>query len=46
VTACRNDWKYVAEVTLDLDTHLPLPVLPCYPGELNQIMLNLIVNAS
>lgn len=41
---CRNEWKYVAELTLDLDRELP-PV-HCVAGELNQVMLNLIVNAA
>ena len=43
VTVCRHEWKYVAEVELDLDEALPL--VPCLPGELNQVLLNLIVNA-
>lgn len=44
VTVSRNEWKYVAEMELDLDPHLP-PV-PCLPGEFNQAVLNLIVNAA
>jgi signal transduction histidine kinase len=40
----RNEWKYVAEVTTDLDPGLP-PV-ECVPGEINQVLLNLIVNAA
>lgn len=44
VTVARNEWKYVSEVTLDLDPKLP-PV-PCLPGEFNQAVLNLIVNAA
>ena len=44
VTVCRNEWKYVAELTLELDPNLP-PVL-CYAGELQQVVLNLIVNAA
>ncbi|MEJ5340052.1 MAG: PAS domain S-box protein [Thermogutta sp.] len=44
VTVCRNEWKYVADVELDLDPQLP-PVY-CSPGEMNQVLLNLIVNAA
>jgi PAS domain S-box-containing protein len=44
VTVARNEWKYVAELELDLDQNLP--VVPCLPGEINQLVLNLVVNAS
>jgi PAS domain S-box-containing protein len=44
LTVCRNEWKYVAELDSDLDPSLP-PV-PCYPGEFNQVVLNLVVNAA
>ena len=44
MTVARNEWKYVAEVQTDLDPSLP-PV-PCLPGEINQVLLNLLVNAS
>ncbi len=44
VTVARNEWKYVAEITLDLDPDLPL--VPCLPQEFNQVILNLIVNAA
>ncbi len=44
VTVARNEWKYVAELVLSLDPALP-PV-PCYPGNINQVVLNLIVNAA
>lgn len=44
VTVARNEWKYVAEVKTDLADDLPL--VPCYPGELNQVFLNVIVNAA
>jgi two-component system NtrC family sensor kinase len=40
----RSEWKYVADLKLDLDPDLP-PV-PCNVGEINQVMLNLIVNAA
>jgi PAS domain S-box-containing protein len=44
VTVARNEWKYVAEVTLELDPNLPL--VPCFLGEFNQVILNLVINAS
>ncbi len=44
ITICRNEWKYVAEVQTNLDASLP-PV-QCFPGELNQVFLNLIINAA
>ncbi len=44
VTVCRNEWKYVADMKLQLDPSLPL--VPCLPGELNQVILNLVVNAA
>jgi PAS domain S-box-containing protein len=44
VTVARNEWKYVADVRMELDEKLP-PV-PCYAGELNQVILNLIINAA
>lgn len=40
----RGEWKHVAEVSLDLAADLP-PV-PCFPGSFNQVLLNLVVNAS
>ena len=44
VTIARNEWKYVAEVETRLDSSLPL--VPCLPGDINQVLLNLIVNAA
>ena len=44
ILVSRNEWKYVAEVTTDLDAELP-PV-PCIAGEFNQVILNLVVNAA
>ncbi|MGB2821886.1 MAG: ATP-binding protein [Phycisphaerae bacterium] len=44
ITISRNEWKYVAEMQMDLDASLP-PVV-CLPGEVNQVVLNLIVNAA
>jgi signal transduction histidine kinase len=44
LTISRNEYKYLAEVETSFDEDLP-PV-PCYLSELNQVFLNLIVNAA
>ncbi len=44
ITVAKNEWKYVAELETDLAPALP-PV-PCIPGEFNQVILNMIVNAA
>jgi PAS domain S-box-containing protein len=44
ITVSRNEWKYVAEMKTILDRTIPL--VPCLPGELNQVFLNIIINAS
>ncbi len=44
ITVAKNEWKYVAEMETDFDPALP-PV-PCLPGELNQVILNMIINAA
>jgi len=44
LTVATNAWKYVAEIVTDFDAALP-PV-PCLPGEFNQVVLNMVVNAS
>ncbi|MCC7476520.1 MAG: hypothetical protein IT425_14100 [Pirellulales bacterium] len=43
VTISRNRWKYYAEIELVLDPNLP--TVNCIPSEINQVLLNLIVNA-
>ncbi|PTY05724.1 hypothetical protein DB347_15280 [Opitutaceae bacterium EW11] len=40
----RHEWKYVAEVTMELESSLP--DVPCVLDELSQAILNLIVNAA
>jgi len=44
LTVASNEWKYVAELSTDFDPALP-PV-NCLPGEFNQVILNIIVNAA
>ena len=44
ITITRNEWKYVAELVTEFDPSLP-PV-PCFRAELNQVILNMIVNAA
>jgi len=44
ITVARSEWKYVANMETDFDT--TLPPIRCYPGEINQVVLNLIVNAA
>jgi PAS domain S-box-containing protein len=44
ITVARNEWKYVSDVTTEFDAQMPAVV--CYPGDINQVVLNLIVNAA
>ena len=44
VTVSRNEWKYVADVKTDLDP--ALPQVPCFLSDINQVVINLIVNAA
>lgn len=41
---CRNEYKYVADVMTDFDPSMPL--VPCFPGDFNQVILNLVTNAA
>ncbi|MBW2726763.1 MAG: CHASE domain-containing protein, partial [Deltaproteobacteria bacterium] len=43
LTVANNQTKYVADVETDFDTSLP--PISCLPGEFNQAILNLLVNA-
>jgi PAS domain S-box-containing protein len=43
LTVARNEYKYVAEVQTDLEE---LPLVVCNLSDLNQVFLNLIVNAA
>lgn len=42
-TVAKNEYKYVADLELELGD---LPAVPCQIGEINQVILNLIVNAA
>lgn len=44
ITISRNEWKYVAEVETDFASNMPL--VSCQAGDVNQVFLNLIVNAA
>jgi len=40
----KNEWKYVAKLQLDLDSDLPSVF--CLANDMNQVFLNIIVNAA
>jgi len=44
ITIARNEWKYSTELFTELDDNLPQ--INCYIGEINQVFLNLIINAT
>ncbi|MBA7705016.1 Adaptive-response sensory-kinase SasA [subsurface metagenome] len=44
ITVSRNEWKYVAEMKTDLTPSLP--PIHCFLGDINQVVMNLIVNAA
>ena len=44
ITVASNEWKYVADIELDLDANLP--AVHCSPAEFNQVVLNIVVNAA
>ena len=43
VVVARNEWKYLADVHLEMAEDLPM--VNCFPGEINQTILNMIVNS-
>ncbi len=43
-TVARNEWKHVADLKWDLAPGLP--AVPCLANEINQVFLNLIINAA
>ncbi|MCC6510508.1 MAG: PAS domain S-box protein [Pirellulaceae bacterium] len=44
LTVCRNEWKYVAEVVTEFSDEVSK--VQCHPVELNQVIINLVVNAA
>jgi PAS domain S-box-containing protein len=44
VEVCRNEWKYCAQIEYDFDINSK--EILCYPDQLNQVFLNLVVNAA
>lgn len=44
LTVSRNEWKNVATIDLDLDDEIGL--LSCIPGAMNQVLLNIVINAA
>ncbi|MBU0960778.1 MAG: histidine kinase, partial [Proteobacteria bacterium] len=44
VTLATNEWKYAAEMKMQLEDDLPLVL--CYPDELNQVFLNMVINSA
>ncbi|MFP5240166.1 MAG: ATP-binding protein, partial [Acidobacteriota bacterium] len=44
LTITRNEWKYTAEMHAELAPDLPLVF--CAPGDFNQVILNIVVNAA
>ncbi|WP_051309518.1 ATP-binding protein [Desulfogranum japonicum] len=43
-TISKNEWKYCAELVLDLAPDLPQ--IPCLANEIGQVLLNLLVNSA
>ena len=44
ITMTRSEWKFVATAVLELDEALPR--VPCALGSINQVLVNMIVNAA
>jgi signal transduction histidine kinase len=43
LTIARNEYKYVADIVIELGN---LPPVTCYAGDINQVVLNIVVNAA
>jgi PAS domain S-box-containing protein len=43
LTVARNEWRHVADIHTELGD---VPMVMCHGGEINQVLLNLIVNAA
>jgi len=44
LTVTTSEWKYVADLCTEFDPELP--AVPCLPGEFNQVIMNVVVNAA
>jgi PAS domain S-box-containing protein len=44
ITIARHEWKYVAGMIMELDPSLP--TVSCMEGDINQVILNLVINAA
>ncbi len=44
IAISRNEWKYHSQIVTDLPEDLPL--IECSPGDINQVLLNVLVNAA
>jgi PAS domain S-box-containing protein len=43
ITITRNEWKYIADITTNFKQAEIM--IPCFPNQLNQVFLNMIINA-
>ena len=43
IIVSSNEWKHLAEMITEFDPDLPM--VSCFPDQLNQVILNLIINA-
>jgi signal transduction histidine kinase len=43
LTIARSEYKYVADLVTELG---PLPPVTCHAGEINQVILNIVINAA
>jgi len=44
ITVSQGEWKNMANLETELAPDLPM--VPCFPGEISQVLLNLVVNAA
>jgi signal transduction histidine kinase len=43
LTVAKHEYKYVADIKTDLGS---LPPVKCHPGEIHQVLINLLINAA
>lgn len=43
ITITRNEWKYIADLTTNFKSVDIM--IPCFPNQLNQVFLNMMINA-